>query len=192
MRKLIIFTSIIFGISLRAFSQENISMGLSDVLTQKQVTINSQLNEKGLVLIFHSIKCPFATMYEGRIKAIQNAYQSQGFNFLLVNPEGGDSPVDQQALKSYIETAGFKMPYLLDDQMTWTKHFNVSKIPEVLILTLNGSEIEVIFRGAIDNNPQAETSVTEKFLEKALDQILKGEKPIPSQIRPMGCNIRVF
>jgi ubiquitin C-terminal hydrolase len=84
------------------------------------------------------------------------------------------------------------MPYLLDDKMTWTKHFNVSKIPEVMILTLNGSEIEVIFRGAMDNNPQAETSVTEKFLEKALDQVLKGEKPIPSQIRPMGCNIRVF
>lgn len=192
MKKLAIFSAFIFGISLSAFSQEVASLSLTDALTQKSITIESQLKEKGLVLIFHSLKCPFATMYDGRIKVLQNAYQSQGFNFVLINPESGKTTEDSQALITYLEKTGFKMPYLLDELQVWTKHFNVTKIPEVLILTDSGSGAEVWFRGSIDNNPQAEGSVSEKFLENALQQVLKGEKPNPSQVRPMGCNIRVF
>lgn len=192
MKKLAIFSAFIFGISLSAFSQEVASLSLTDALTKKSITIESQLKEKGLVLIFHSLKCPFATMYDGRIKALQSAYQSQGFNFVLINPESGKTTEDSQALITYLEKTGFKMPYLLDELQVWTKHFNVTKIPEVLILTDSGSGAEVWFRGSIDNNPQAEGSVSEKFLENALQQVLKGEKPNPSQVRPMGCNIRVF
>jgi hypothetical protein len=192
MKKLAILTAFIFGISLSGFSQETKSLSLIDALTQQSITLDSQLKGKGLVLIFHSLKCPFATMYDGRIKSLQSVYQSQGFDFILVNPESGKSTEDSQALKMYLEKTGFNMPYLLDELQVWTKYFNVTKIPEVLILTDTGSGVEVWFRGAIDNNPQAESSVSEKFLENALQQVLKGEKPNPSQVRSMGCNIRVF
>jgi hypothetical protein len=52
--------------------------------------------------------------------------------------------------------------------------------------------LEIKYRGAIDNNPQAESAVSEKHLERALNQILKGESPMAAQVRAVGCNIRTY
>lgn len=192
MKSLALLTVILLTLSFSSFSQETASLNLFDLQSQKNLTIESQLAEKGLVIIFHSIKCPFATMYEGRIKALESLYKSQGFNFILVNPDIENTTTERTEVKVYLEQKGFEMPYLLDEQQQWTKHFGITKIPEVLLMTRNNDQVVIAFRGAIDNNPQVETSVSEKYLVQAMEQIINGQKPIPSQVRPMGCNIRFF
>lgn len=192
MKQLAIITFFFFKISFSAFSQEIPSMPLKDILSQKNYSIESQLSGKGLVLIFHSIKCPFATGYENRIKTLENIFSKAGFNFILVNADAGNSADEMVKIKEYVEKTGFDIPYVVDELQAWTKFFDITKIPEVLLLTPKNDGWEISFRGAIDNNPQTETSVSEKYLEKAFMQVLKGEKPVPAQVRPMGCNIRVF
>jgi len=192
MKKLSILLVLIIGISINSYSQDITKLSLVDAVTGKTVSIGSQLSGKGLILVFHSLNCPFSKMYEGRIKALRSKYQSQGFNFVLVNPEVGGKEEDQTALRSYIDQSGLNMPYLMDEEQTWVKNFKISKIPEVIFLTSSDTGVEISFRGAIDNNPQAESSVSERYLDKAIDQILKGEKPIASQVRAMGCNVRTY
>ena len=192
MKKLSILLVLIIGISINSFSQDITELSLVDAVTGKTISIGSQLSGKGLILVFHSLECPFAKMYEGRIKALRSKYQSQGFNFILVNPEVAGKEEDQTALRSYIDQSGLNMPYLMDGEQAWVKYFKISKIPEVIFLTSSNSVVEISFRGAIDNNPQAESSVSERYLDKAIDQILKGEKPIASQVRAMGCNVRTY
>lgn len=192
MKKLSILLVLIIGISINSYSQDITQLSLVDAVTGKTVSIGSQLSGKGLILIFHSLDCPFSKMYEGRIKALRSKYQSQGFNFVLVNPEVGGKEEDQTALRSYIDQSGLNMPYLMDGEQTWVKNFKISKIPEVIFLTSSDTGVEISYRGAIDNNPQAESSVSERYLDKAIDQILKGEKPIASQARAMGCNVRTY
>ncbi len=192
MKKLSFLLVLIIGISINSFSQDITKLSLVDAVTGKTISIGSQLSGKGLILVFHSLDCPFAKMYEGRIKALRSKYQSQGFNFILVNPEVAGKEEDQTALRSYIDQSGLNMPYLMDGEQAWVKYFKISKIPEVIFLTSNNSVVEISFRGAIDNNPQAESSVSERYLDKAIDQILKGEKPIASQVRAMGCNVRTY
>lgn len=192
MKKLSILLVLIIGISINSYSQDITQLSLVDAVTGKTVSIGSQLSGKGLILVFHSLDCPFSKMYEGRIKALRSKYQSQGFNFVLVNPEVGGKEEDQTALRSYIDQSGLNMPYLMDGEQTWVKNFKISKIPEVIFLTSSDTGVEISYRGAIDNNPQAESSVSERYLDKAIDQILKGEKPIASQVRAMGCNVRTY
>lgn len=192
MKKLSILLVLIIGISINSYSQDITQLSLVDAVTGKTVSIGSQLSGKGLILVFHSLDCPFSKMYEGRIKALRSKYQSQGFNFVLVNPEVGGKEEDQTALRAYIDQSGLNMPYLMDGEQTWVKNFKISKIPEVIFLTSSDTGVEISYRGAIDNNPQAESSVSERYLDKAIDQILKGEKPIASQVRAMGCNVRTY
>jgi hypothetical protein len=131
-------------------------------------------------------------MYEGRIKTLRSAFQNQGFAFALINPEVGNSEADQIPLRTYIDESGLNMSYLIDSGQVWTKLFEASKIPEVVVLVPAEKGLEIRYRGAIDNNPQVETAVTEKHLERALNQLIKGQSPVSLQVRPMGCNIRTY
>ncbi len=84
------------------------------------------------------------------------------------------------------------MPYLIDGDQEWAQLFQVSKIPEVILLVPRKTGLEVVYKGAIDHNPQLESAVTEKYLELALIQVLRGEKPAVPQVRAVGCNIRIY
>lgn len=192
MKNISILLVLIIGISFQSYSQNMTELNLTDAVTGRAVSIGSQLSGKGLIIVFHSLDCPFAKMYEGRLKALRSKYQSQGFNFILVNPNVIGNEDDKNALRAYIDQSGLNMPYLVDGEQAWVKYFKISKIPEVIFLTSSDTGAEISFRGAIDNNPQAESSVSERYLDKAIDQILKGEKPIASQVRPVGCNVRTY
>lgn len=144
---------------------------------------------KGLVLVFHSLACPFAKMYEARLIALRSKYQSQGFTFIMVNPEVSGKEEDQTALRSYIDESGVNMSYLIDEDQALTKFYKITKIPEVVLLSPDGN---ISYRGALDNNPQAESAVSSHYLDRALDSMLKGEAPSPGQARAVGCNVRTY
>jgi hypothetical protein len=164
----------------------------TDAVTGKVQELGAMVKGKGMVLIFHSLNCPFAKMYEDRIKYLRSTFQSQGISFALINPEVTTSEADQLPLRAYIDQSGLNMSYLVDAGQVWTKQFQATKVPEVVVLVPGANGLEIKYRGAIDNNPQAESAVSEKHLERALNQILKGESPMAAQVRAVGCNIRTY
>ncbi|MEB2777219.1 redoxin domain-containing protein [Algoriphagus sp. D3-2-R+10] len=189
MKKLHLVLLILLSTTFSLSAQNLQVINLTDAVTGKVMNIQSQVKGKGLVLIFHSLACPFAKMYESRLIALRSKYQSQGFTFLMVNPEVSNNEGDKTALRSYIDQSGLNMPYLIDENQTLTKAYKITKIPEVIVLSPDGN---ISYRGALDNNPQAESAVSAKYLDRALDSILKGEAPSPPQARAVGCNVRTY
>lgn len=180
--------TLIIGVRAQTYSQ----LTATDAVTGKVQELGAMVKGKGMVLIFHSLNCPFAKMYEDRIKYLRSTFQSQGISFALINPEVTTSEADQLPLRAYIDQSGLNMSYLIDAGQVWTKKFEATKIPEVIVLVPGANGLEIKYRGAIDNNPQAESAVSERHLERALNQILKGENPMAAQVRPVGCNIRTY
>lgn len=189
MLKSTLLTLIIFTTFLQLSAQSLSDINLIDAVTGKSVNIQSQVKGKGLILIFQTLDCPFGKMYESRIITLRSKYTSQGFNFILVNPGNKD---DSNAMKSYIDNSGINTSFLADTDFALTKHFGITKVPEVVVLTPSAEGGVIRYRGAIDNNAQAEGSANSHFLDKALDQLLKGEDPSPAQARAVGCNVRAF
>lgn len=189
-----ILAAILLGITLTigVRAQSYSQLTATDAVTGKVQELGAMVKGKGMVLIFHSLNCPFAKMYEDRIKYLRSTFQSQGISFALINPEVTTSEADQLPLRAYIDQSGLNMSYLIDAGQVWTKKFEATKIPEVIVLVPGANGLEIKYRGAIDNNPQAESAVSEKHLERALNQILKGENPMAAQVRPVGCNIRTY
>ncbi len=165
---------------------------LLDAVTGRVVSVDSKSGTKGLVIIFHSLNCPFADMYQARIKALRATFQNQGINFILINPDSDSSPAVQETVLRFIDQSGINTSYLMDEEQELVKLFQISKIPEAIILAPGANGLKVKYKGAIDNNPQAATSVSERFLERAINQVLRGEVPTPARVRATGCNIRNF
>ncbi len=189
-KQILLLLTFILSISLSA---QNLSeLSFTDAVTGGKVTVPSKMGGKGLVIIFHSLNCPFAKMYETRIKSLRSRFQNQGVNFILVNPETGASLEEQTPLKNFIDQSGVNTSYLIDEDQVLTRLFQITKIPEAVLLTDGPNGLEVKYKGAIDNNPQAESSVSERHLERAINQMLRREEPTPSQVRAVGCNIRTF
>lgn len=192
MKKLLFTISLVMTLVGTTLSQSYNQLTATDAVTGKVMELGNMVSGKGIVLIFHSLNCPFAKMYENRIKSIKTTFQNQGFSFALVNPEVTTSESDQLPLRAYIDESGLNMSYLIDAEQAWTKLFQATKIPEVIVLVSGSGGLEIKYRGAIDNNAQAETAVTERHLERALNQIIKDGMPMASQVRPVGCNIRTY
>ncbi len=183
---------LLLGISFASYSQNFTQLEAIDAVSGSKKNLASLAKEKGLVLIFYDPSCPFAKLYEARIIGLVTKFQAQGIGFALVHPQTQPSESEQSRLQTYIEESGLKMPYLIDGEQAWTKLFQLSKIPEVILLVPGQNGLEVVYKGAIDTNPQVESAVTEKYLEVALAQVIRGERPTNAQVRAVGCNIRIF
>lgn len=186
---LLLFTSLFAGL---VSAQDMSNLQLTDAVTGKTLSLTSQVKGKALVLIFHSLNCPFAKMYEERIIEFKSRFQSQDISFLMVNSEISGKEQNAESLKNHIDNTGLNMSYVMDENQEWVKFFNITKIPEMVILIPGANGPTVVYRGAFDNNAQAATAVTEKYLEKAINQVLRGETPSPNQVRAVGCNVRAF
>ena len=184
----VLFLSLCFSLA----AQNLTGLSTVDAVNGSPKSLGSMISGQGIVLVFHSLSCPFTKMYEARLKALKSTFQNQGIAFALVNPEAGTSEADLLPLRNYIDHTGLNMPYLIDSGQVWAKQFNITKIPEVVVVIKTANGLEIRYKGAIDNNPQAETAVSEKYLERALNQILKGETLAPAQVRAVGCNLKTY
>ncbi len=192
MKKTFLPFLISLGLIWSAAAQNLNELTATDAVTGKPMNLGAMTSGKGLVLIFHSLNCPFAKLYEARIKTLKISFQNQGIAFALINPEVGTSETEQTLLRSYIDQSGLNMSYLIDAGQALTKVFGITKIPEVIVLTPGENGLKITYRGGIDNNPQSESAVSERYLERALIQILRGESITPAQVRAVGCNVRTY
>jgi hypothetical protein len=175
-----------------ALSQGFGQLAATDAISGSLITLPSLVKEKGIVLIFHDPSCPFAKLYESRIKALRTRFEAQGIGFALINPQVQNNESELTQLRAYIDESGLNMPYLVDENQEWSKAFQATKIPEVVVLVPGKTELELVYRGALDNNAQVENAVTERYLEISLVQVLRGEKPAVPQVRAVGCTIRTY
>jgi hypothetical protein len=183
---------LVFRLSSTSYSQNFSQLAATDAVSGSLKSLSNLAKEKGVVLIFHDPSCPFAKLYESRIKALKTKFEAQGIGFALINPQAQNNESEQTRLRSYTDESGLNIPYLIDGEQEWIKLFQVSKIPEVILLVPGKTGLAVVYKGAIDNNPQLESAVTEKYLEMALIQVVRGEKPTVPQVRAVGCNIRIY
>jgi hypothetical protein len=192
MKSALFFFLLFLGLSFPSISQNYSKLSATDAVSNSPRTLPSLVKEKGLVLIFHDPSCPFAKLYESRIKALRTKFEAQGIGFALINPQVKNTESELTRLRAYIDESGLNMPYLIDANQQWTQEFQASKIPEVFVLIPGKTDLELVFKGALDNNAQVESVVTEKYLETALTQLTRGGKPAISQARAVGCTIRTF
>lgn len=165
---------------------------LKNVADDKVITFKENRNEKGLVIIFWSNKCPYSEYYESRVKSLANKFKNDNINFFLVNSNFSNSFNSESVaeMKKLYQEAGFNFPYLVDSNQSLKNHFKVKKNPHAFFLVPADSEYNVIYDGAIDDNPQVEDDVGNAYLENSILNYLRGRKISRTSVKPIGCVIK--
>jgi len=142
-----------------------------------------------VVLIFTSNTCPYSVKYESRIMQLSADFSSKDVEIVLVNPNSG--PEDGvQEMKSKARELGYTFPYLKDHDQILTDIFSATRTPEAFLLKPVSGGFELLYSGAIDDNPQAGSDVENYHLKSAIEKSLRGESVAKPQTRVTGCIIR--
>jgi peroxiredoxin len=155
----------------------------------KMVSLADYPDAKGYIVIFTCNSCPYAVMYEDRIIELHNNFASKGYPVIAINPNDVNiKPTDSfENMQKRAEEKGFDFPYLYDEKQDIFPVYGATKTPHVFLLN-NKKVVEYI--GAIDDNAQDASAVSQKYLENAITALENGEKPDPASTRAIGCSIK--
>ncbi len=155
----------------------------------KMVSMADYPDAKGFIVIFTCNSCPYAVMYEDRIIELHNNFAPKGYPVIAINPNDADIKPDDsfKSMQKRAKDKGFDFPYVYDEKQEIFPVYGATKTPHVFLLN-NNKVVEYI--GAIDDNAQDASSVSQKYVEDAIAALEKGEKPDPSSTRAIGCSIK--
>jgi thiol-disulfide isomerase/thioredoxin len=153
---------------------------------------------KVTVVNFFSIQCPIQQDWDPTLAAIQTKYAEKGVVFLNVDSnfgEIGEQPQKAEGdMKPYDKVRQHlkdkKLPYtvLVDHGNVFADFMQATTTPHVFVF---GTDGRLVYRGLIDDDQkQTKGDKAKHYLTDTLDKLLKGEKPEPSETKPIGCSIK--
>jgi len=159
----------------------------------KMYSLSQFADVKGFIVIFTCNHCPYAKAYEERIVSLDAKYKSLGYPVIAINPnDPAAQPEDSfDLMKTRAKEKGFTFPYLMDEGQKIYPQYGATKTPHVYILQKENGKNIVKYIGAIDNNHENANDVTEKYVEAAVDALLKNEPVKQTETVAIGCTIKV-
>lgn len=158
----------------------------------KMVSLADYKDAKGFIVVFTCNMCPYSVANEDRLIALDRKYKKKGFPVIAINPNDpevskGDS---FEAMKVRAKEKGFTFPYLFDEGQKVYPKYGATRTPHVYILNKKKEKLIVEYIGAIDDNSRDQNNVKERFVENAVDALIKGKKPTKTDTRAIGCSIK--
>ena len=79
------------------------------------------------------------------------------------------------------------MPYLVDEGSKLANNVGARTTPHIYLFD---GEMNLVYRGSIDDNVNRAEDVEERYLENALDRLAAGKKIKVSETKAVGCSIK--
>ena len=152
--------------------------------------------DNGLLVIFSCNTCPFVVGngtktegWEGRYNDLAALSESLNIGMVLVNSNeakrGGDDSLP--AMKRHAMEAGYTMPYVMDEGSKLANACGARTTPHVYLY--NG-DLELAYRGSIDDNVNRAEEVKERYLDTAMQRMADGKKIKTAETKAVGCSIK--
>lgn len=161
-------------------------------IDNKKVSLKDFKNAKGYIVIFTCNHCPYAQAYEDRIVALDKKYKKLGYPVIAINPNNPEKQKDDsfELMKVKAKEKGFTFPYLFDEGQKIYPQYGATKTPHVYILQKTSKGNVVKYIGAIDDNYGDESAVKSKYVENAVDALLKNKEVSVKETKAIGCSIK--
>jgi peroxiredoxin len=158
----------------------------------KMVSLKSIAGAKGYIVIFTCNHCPYAQAYEDRIVSLDKKYKKLGYPVVAINPNNPDKQKDDSFVKMQerAKEKKFGFPYLLDEGQKIYPQYGATKTPDVYVLQKTPKGNVVKYIGAIDDNYEDEAAVKTKYVENAINALLKNKEVTVKETKAIGCSIK--
>lgn len=156
------------------------------------VSLSDFKEAKGFIVIFTCNTCPVSVANEDRIIGLNEKYEDLGYPVIAINPNNpeisnGDS---FELMKVRAKEKGFKFPYLFDDGQQVYPKYGASRTPHVYVLNKEDNSLIVKYIGSIDDSARNEGAVKTKYVENAVDALIKGIPIETASTKAIGCSIK--
>lgn len=166
--------------ALSAFSCSTKTLSGTDLRTGVNISVEKAPQQKGIVVVFLSAKCPCSKSHEGPIKDLVKEFPD--FSFVGVH-SNKDEDVETASL--YFREARFTFPIIQDRESRIANDYGALKTPHVFVV---GPKGECWFNGGIDDTKDASRAKS-FYLKQALLNLREGKEPEQKTARTLGCTI---
>lgn len=159
----------------------------------KMVSLADFKDAKGFIIVFTCNSCPYSIAYEDRIIALDAKFKSKGFPVVAINPND-PALQSKDSYEAMVVRAGekkFTFPYLFDNGQKVYPQYGATRTPHIFIVQKVKDELIVQYVGAIDNNYKDAADATEKYVEDAVESLLKKKDVKVPVTVAVGCGIKV-
>jgi peroxiredoxin len=155
----------------------------------KTHTLASAAKENGLLVMFTCNTCPWVKAWEDRYNAVAQKAAKHDIGMIGINSnaairDDGESMADMRARA---EDKGYQFPYVLDEGAKMASAFGATKTPDLFLF--NG-DMELVYRGAIDDSPRDASAVEKRYILTAMEALANGEEVEPTVTKSIGCTIK--
>lgn len=154
----------------------------------------SQFQGKYVVLEWWNHQCPVVQKhYQGNIQGLHKQMKEKGVVWLSIcssapGKQGHVSPDEGAEIMK--KNGGEPTFVLVDSDGKVGKLYNARNTPQLVLISPKG---ELLYNGAIDNNPSAsgsEIARSENYLLRAFGEHSSGKQVSTPMTRPYGCSVK--
>lgn len=158
----------------------------------KKVSLSDFKDAKGFIVVFTCNHCPYAKAYEDRIIALDKKYKTMGYPVVAINPNNPEVQPDDSfdMMQKRAKEKNYAFPYLFDEGQKIYPQYGATKTPHVFVLEKTKAGNVVRYIGAIDDNYSDEAAVKTKYVENAVDALLKNLDVPVKTTKAIGCSIK--
>ncbi len=161
------------------------------LLDGSDVKLADVRGERGTLVLFICVHCPWVRAWGSRIAAVGAAAQQAGIGVLAVNSndprrmrQDGVGGMRKQAAE-----LGFSFGYAVDAGSRLARVFAAKRTPEAFLFDAGD---RLVYRGTIDDNAHDAGDVEQHFLRDAVRAVAAGRPPMPSETKALGCTLKLY
>ena len=178
------------GVAAAAFAKETPTVGKAAptfALPDEQGTTHRLEDYRGrlVVLEWTNPECPYVARHyrADTMEKLASRFGEQVV-WLAVNSTHDNTPEESRAWK---QEQGFSYPTLQDPDGTVGHLYGATTTPDLFVIDAEG---RLRYAGAIDDDPRGRAETASNYVSAAIEKILAGKGPDPSQTRPYGCSVK--
>jgi peroxiredoxin len=172
-------------------------MNIGDILkpfqlksTNNEVVSTYDYSDKYAFLVLVTCNhCPYAQAYWPRVIKLAEKFEEDNLGVVAIC--GNDTAVQPQDSFDNMQrlAAQFRLsfPYLHDEDQSVMKQLGATKTPEVFLFN---SKRELVYKGAIDDSWDNESTVMSVYLDDAIEYTLDGIDIDYPEVEAEGCSIK--
>jgi hypothetical protein len=155
----------------------------------KELTMKEVAKENGLLINFSCNTCPWVGRWEDRYNPIATLAKENDIGVIALNPnaairDGGESLAD---MKERSDKNSYNFYYALDKKSRIAEAFGATRTPHIYLFN---SKMELVYRGAIDDNARSAEAVEKPYLKNAIKEMAAGKEISNKTSKSLGCTIK--
>lgn len=155
----------------------------------KILTLNEVAKENGLLVNFSCNTCPWVARWEDRYNPIAKIAEGHKIGVIALNPNSGyrNRGESMKDMQERAKKSNYQFYYALDKESKLAGAFGATHTPHIFLFN---SDMQLVYRGAIDDNAGSAENVEHPYLKNAIEALGAGKEINPKTTKSLGCTIK--